>query len=872
VELYNGGSAPADLTGAYLTDETAQVVKWQFPELILQPGEYKLIRCAGDEAAEGDADFLLSRDGGTVLLSGKLGQPLSRVDYPTLGRDVSWALAEGDYSLCDAPTPGFENTESGYSAWLQAVGASRTGVVISEIMGANYTTLLSAKGQLCDWVELYNPSSESADLTGCFLSNDPHDRGKWQLPALTLAPGERKVILCAGNDASEGEANFSISRDGATVTLTGKSGNLLCSVQMPAMERDQVWALQEDGKYAESLPTPGLPNTESGRETYLKSTAPLGGLIISEVMPSNSLYYRQDDGKCYDWVELYNATQEPIDLSSYCLSNDPDRPELFRLPQRQLQPGAYLVVICSGDAVLTGGDIYAPFTLSRQESFLYLTGPDGFSDFLPIRDVPNSGSVGRVNGTGTYYFAKATPANANGTGVLFIAPTPTAVTAAGVYNDVKDLQVELTGESLRYTTDGSAPTQRSPAYEGPISLDKTTVVRFAAFPEGRIPSPVVTAPYIIGENHTLPVVSMATRHDDLFGGAGLYVNYTTEREIPCNITLFEENNSFSVDCGLKMYGHMGLTLPKKSFKINFRGQYGTDYLTYPVFGADGPQVYDSLVIRSGQDYPNTIFRDELFTSLCRQATDKVLAQRDKHVILYINGEYWGIYTIKEAFGETMYAENYGVTAESVTVQQAPVGTAADIFDIMTFCRQNDLSQKENYEHFASRMDVDSFIDWIIFEGYSSNTDINQNLRYFKSTETGDKWQFAYYDLDWAWYFKNGFVGLLSTEKQAQHITIGRAAFANKEFREKFLTRMAELKNGVLSNENVLKRIDHYVELLKPEVAREKERWGGSYAQWEKNVEKMRSYITQADHWARLEEQLERFVGLTAAEKKQFLGG
>ena len=53
---------------------------------------------------------------------------------------------------------------------------------------------------------------------------------------------------------------------------------------------------------------------------------------------------------------------------------------------------------------------------------------------------------------------------------------------------------------------------------------------------------------------------------------------------------------------------MGLTLPKKSFKINFRGRYGTDLLTYPVFGADGPQAYDSLVIRSGQDYTNTILR------------------------------------------------------------------------------------------------------------------------------------------------------------------------------------------------------------------------------------------------------------------------
>lgn len=872
VELWNRGDTQADLTGGYLTDDPGDIVKWQLPELILQPGDRVVIRCAGDEARAGEADFLLSRDGGTVLLSGKLGQPLSRVEYGVVGRDISWALTDGTYAPMEA-TPGFENSESGYHSWLKAVNASETNVVISEIMAGNYSTVLNAKGQLCDWVELYNPGTTAADLSGCYLSNDPDHRGKWRIEDLTLMPGEYTVILCSGTDASPGEASFGISRDGATVLLTGKAGNVLCSTTLPAMERDHVWALQ-NGSYAASIQaTPGLANTEANREAWLKNTKPTGALIISEVMPSNSVYYMQADGKCYDWVELYNASDETIQLSDYYLSNDPDRPQLFHLPQQELKPGQYLTVICSGDAPLTGSYIYAPFTLSRQQSFLYVTGPDGsFSDHMGIWDVPSGCSVGRSQGTGTYYFTKPTPAKANGTGVVFISPTPNAVTAAGVYNGVSSLSVELSGEAVRYTTDGSIPTARSKAYEGPISLTETTVLRFASFADGRIPSDVVTAAYIINENHTLPVVSMATTPSNLFSPTGLYEDYESEDEVPCNITLFEEGGGFTVDCGLKMYGHMGLTLPKKSFKINFRGQYGTDLLTYPVFGADGPQIYDSLVIRSGQDYTNTIFRDELFTSLCREASDSVLAQRDKHVILYINGEYWGIYTIKEAFGQTMYAENYGVTADSVTVQQAPVGTDSELFALVTYCRRNDLSVQENYEYFASRMDIDSLIDWMIFEAYGSNTDIAQNLRYFKSTENGDKWQFALYDLDWAWYFKDGFFGLLSPERAAQHITLGRAAFQNPEFRQKFFTRLAELKNGVLSNEHVLNRIDHYVQLLSPEVAREKVRWGGNYTAWEKNLEKMRSYITGRDHWAHLEEQLRRFVGMTDEEYNTYLGG
>jgi hypothetical protein len=574
-------------------------------------------------------------------------------------------------------------------------------------------------------------------------------------------------------------------------------------------------------------------------------------------------------------VELQNISDAPIDLSDYYLSDDPDFPRFFALPQQILEPGQRIIIICSGETELTGNYIYAPFTLSRKESWVYVTHADGsFSDFMRIFDVPYQGSVGRVTGkNGTYYFTEPTPGTENGTGVAFISGTPTILTADGVYNGVDSVSVEIAGPGeLRYTLDGSAPNAHSALYTGPITLKKTTVVRAGSFEEGKLPGDIVTAAYIINENHTLPVVSMATTPTNLFSPSGLYEDYTSENEVPCNITLFDENGGFSVDCGLKMYGHMGLTLPKKSFKINFRGRYGTDLLTYPVFGADGPQAYDSLVIRSGQDYTNTIFRDELFTSLCREVSDQVLAQRDKHCILYINGEYWGIYTIKEAFGETMYAENYGVSPSSVTVQQAPVGTDAEIFSLLGFCRQNDLSDPENYAYFASRINIDSFIDWIIFEGYSSNTDISQNLRYFKSTEMEDKWQFALYDLDWAWYFRDGFFGLLSPDKAAQHATLGRAAFQNKEFRAKFLTRMAQLKNGVLSNEHVLQRIDHYVALLAPEVAREKARWGGNYAQWEKNVEKMRSYITENDHWARLERQLTAYVGLTDTEKSTYLGG
>lgn len=871
VELYNQGKQEVDLTGAWLSDDPAEPVKWQLPQLVLQPGQYAVIRCAGDRAQEGDANFSLSRDGCTVSLTGVMGNCIHKVEVPLIGRDISYAMdTKGEFAPCDRPTPGFENTESGYSQWLRAVGAEQTQLVISEVLPANYSSPIS--GQLYDWVELYNPGSSAVDLTGYYLSDDADNRGKWQLPALTIEPGQYLVIPCAGTRAKEDQAPFSLSRDGCSALLTGPKGNVLCQADIPAMERDRSWSLHGDD-YTATLPTPGYANTESGRRQFLESGKPLGAVSVNEAMPANDSYMRQSDGGYHDWVELRNVSDKAIDLSQYFLTNDPDQPQLFQLPAKTLEPGQHLVVICCGQTALTGDGIYAPFTLSRDESWVYLYGPEGLSDVLHILDVPYGGSVGHADNAGTYYFTKPTPAATNGAGALFISDTPKALTQEGIYNDVSALSVELSGDDLRYTTDGSIPGHNSTVYTGPISLDKTTVLRFASFQDGKLPSDCVTAVYIINENHTLPVLSISTAPDNLFAADGLYEDYTTEREVRCNATLFEqEGGGFNVDCGLKMYGHMGLTLPKKSFKINFRGRYGLDYLSYPVYGEDGPQIYDSLVIRSGQDYPQTIFRDELFTSLCQQTSDSVLAQRDKHCILYLNGNYWGIYTIKEAFSETMYAENYGVDQSTVTMVQAPVATYTEIFSLLQYCKKNDLSVQENYEYFASRMNISSLIDWLIFEGYGSNSDIQQNLRYFKSTANGDKWQFAYYDLDWAWYFPNGFINVMSPEREWQHLPFGQEPFANAQFREQFFTRCAELKNGVLSNESVLARIDHYKKLLAPEVQREKARWGGSYGAWEKSIEKMRSYITENDHWGRMINQLRSFAGLTDAEYEKYFGG
>ena len=877
IELYNTGKKAVTLSGAFLSDDPEDRTKWMIPDMTVEAGQRIVIRCAGSMAEDYEANFALSRDGSTVILTGPYGNTIDQVVCPEMGKECSWALQEdGSYTEITRATPGYENTEAGYDAWMKTVGHVTPEIVISEVMTANRSTILSKNGTLCDWIEIYNPSGSPVNLAGIFLSNDTADRMKWALPDISLAAGGRLVIPCSGSNAPEGEADFSLPREGCTVMLSGSIGNVIDQIEVPRMDEDRSWALQSNGMFFEcDIPSPGYDNTEDGYLAFRSNQVINSELIISEVMPSNAKYMIQDDGEYYDWVEVKNVSNHDINLSGYTLSDDPDKLQKFILPNVVLEPDECYVIICSGNADLTTRKYtHAPFTISREEGWVYLSRVDetGCADFIRIYDAPYQASVGRRSGeNGTYYFTTPTPGTSNGTGVAFISATPQLLTPDGVYNNVESVIVELNGEgTIYYTTNGDYPDEHSREYTGPLKLTKTTALRFAAIESGKLVSDVVTAVYIINENHTLPVVSIVGVPSLLTEGGGIYQNYKYDREVRCNLKLFElDGNSFTIDAGVKMHGHTGLQAPKKSFKVNFRSRYGEEYLTYPVYGEEGPTVYDSLIVRAGQDYPTAIFRDELFGSLAREMSDKVLAQRDKWSILYVNGKYYGLYCIKEAWTELMYANNMGGSPDNVEIVQAPVGASHEIYELFKYCRTYDLSNDENYAYVASKVDIDSLIDWMIIEGYSTNGDVQQNLRYVRSKDTGWKWQFCLYDLDWSFYYHNAFKHVLSPHQDWQHLTLTRNIMKNAQFREKFLTRCSELMATTLSNEHVTERIDYYEALLDPEVPRERKRWNGNYKAWKEKVQYLRDFINIGeDGYDQMDSMINKlvdYIGLTDAE-------
>lgn len=877
VELTNTGSVIADLSGAYLSNDPVDPLKWQIPALTLAPGESAVIYCGSDPVSPQDAPFGLSKTGCAVILTSQLGNTLSLVECPALSVDHAWALAEdGIYQITQYPTPGFENTTDGYHAWENSLGIEQSQIVISEVMTSNRSAVLNTQGQLCDWVELTNLGDTSVTLDGAYLSDDPAQRGKWRINELTLAPGQSAVIPCVGQNAGENEASFALSGSGCSVILSGSLGNIISQLECPRLEDDRVWALQSDGFYLQTnTPTPGLANTAEDYQAYLESRTPLGPLAITEVMPSNNRYLLQSDGKYYDWVELTNISSQTIELSDYCLSNDPGNLSAFPLPRQKLAPGERTVIICSARSDLAGGYVHAPFTLSADECWVYLTDSAGqFSDYLRISQVPDGCSAGRqADNTGIVYFSQPTPAKTNADGFALMAQIPAATTPAGVYNGTAGLSVSLEGSgALHYTTDGSIPTQEDPIYTEPLNFDTTTILRVVSYEDGKLPSQPLTACYIINEDHTLPVLSLTADPDALFGTDGIYLqNLPNNGEIPCHLSLFEESGSFSVNCGLEMMATNTAYSGKKSMKVNFRGQYGQSVLGYPVFGAEGPSVFDSLCLQAGAEHSLTLFRDELFSELCFQLTDSVPACHYKFCALYINGKYHGIYSLKEDISPMLYAQQMEVSAADVTVAKDPGIWGSDLALLAEYCDSHDMSQPEHYDYLASRVDMDALMDWMILQGYCCNDSIATDLLFFRSPENGNLWTPGYFDLDKGFTSQTGFEGALADNQPYHYIRFTQAIAANPTAREEFLSRLSQALQGPLSNGNVMNVICGFEEALAPEILRERERWGGNDTTWQADVALLKAYLTRHDHRDLLIASLQKWMDLTDGEISAYFG-
>jgi len=632
--------------------------------------------------------------------------------------------------------------------------------------------------------------------------------------------------------------------------------------------------------------TLGYPNAQGGEENFL-AAQPHSDLRISEVMSSNSAYLKGPYGNTTDWVELYNSGRETIDLSQYCFS-DSSYLEKYPLPNKKLAPGKYIVILLSETGKrLKSGYSWLPFNLAASGDKLYLTKDGQITDFVVLPALSGNAVWGRPNGKLSFtQLSGATPGEGNA-GKAKISAAPTASIPQGSYEGVDAITVTLTAPgTIYYTTDCSVPTRSSRKYSGPIRLTDTTVLRVAAYERGSTRSQVVDLTYILNEGDNLSTVSLVTEPDNLWNyETGIYVmgpnagaknpyhgaNFWRNVEVAASATLFETDGTtgFSENCGLKIFGGFSRANGKKSLACMFRSKYGASSLDYALFGEAGIDNFQSFVLRAGgQDAYTSKIRDEMITSIASQYLG-LPVQRFRPVVLYLNGEYWGIYFIREKLTDQYVAGNFGVNADDVILADWTGGDCPQYVALQTYARNHDLSQEKHYQYICSQINIDNYIDYMITQMWIANTDLG-NVKFFKAPNM--RWHWALYDTDLSFRrVTHTSVTIMMTrniyKSDFRSATLLIRLMKNKTFKEHFLRRVAWVVNNVWTAEHVTQQVDALQALLQPDIKRECARWGGSVSKWESNLQALRNFADRRTAYFLAD--LQDYFGLSKAQMRAY---
>lgn len=806
----------------------AEGASYTLPGVSLKAGEYYVVYMYKD-------GFDITPDS-SARLTLMHGEYLCQ-SFVYINRSENCSYIVSDGSETKTPTPGYEN----------ALDPDK--LIITELMSEN--TLYPIDGALCDWIEIYNAGESELLLSDYWASDKPDNPYLSRLPEVTLKPGEYYVLSC------DRDLSFNLSKDGETVLLTRRDGVTSSSVTFPAFEKNYSYT-NDSG--ISSTPSPGYPNGREGMYSYISRRS---GLVINEVISSNSKY-KKYNADYYDIVEIYNGTGESVDLGQYYLSDKSKNLMRYKLPDTTLAPGGFELIYCTGDG---GSD--PDFGISSKGENIYLTREDGYvCDTLAVPELLHNMSYGRFEGKFAY-FETPTLGSANKAGFDAMTAIPSASFESGVYST--PISVTLNGEgSIYYTTDGTEPTATSKIYQGEsIIFSSTGTLRMYCKGAGMVRSKEVSLSFAIGTpDYSLPMIVIAVDNDAVFGTNGVY-NTSKKTEIPARATyLVDGKEEFSVGCGIKLFGGMTVYYKKKSFQLKFRGKYGASTLDYKVFDDLETDSFNSLVLRAGgQSLLNRMFNDEFGTSLAATSGNMptLLVQSYKPVNLYINDQYMGVYFMREKINEDFVASHLGVSPESVTVIDYMTSVKygkddAGWKELWSFVDANDLSLSENYEYIKEKVDINSLIDFYIMQMWANNTDTG-NVRVCRSTEGDGKWRFILFDLDLGFgTAASGASTYLDSYayKSRPYNAMFYKLLKNDEFYNYFNERFEFHLSTTLSVENVIARTDFIKGQLAGDMPYEIARWKDENSNYIQSVSQWNTSVNTLKTRRATETYIERF--------------
>lgn len=611
-----------------------------------------------------------------------------------------------------------------------------------------------------------------------------------------------------------------------------------------------------------------------------------GQVMINEYSCSNANGPTDVFGLREDWVELYNSGGSAYDLSGYFLSDNDGNLQKWEIPAGASVPAnGYIKIFFSGRGILSGGELHPGFTLTQtKHEQIILTAPSGnvIDSLTMLYMTQKDHSYGRTtSGASTWsLFTTPTPGAANTAASLYYTPTPVMSVQAGFYTSSQSVTITTTDASatIYYTTDGTTPTTGSTVYSGPVNITSTTVLRARCFSStpNTPASFTETNTYFINSPHTVPVISVCG--DEITDFLNDVAPGAFSNNFDGAFEFFDAAGAF-IDEGDGYYnkhGNDSWAYDQRGFDFVMRDEYGRNYaIQHQIFSEKSRDEYQKLILKAAanDNYPasgGAHIRDAYVHTISAIGDLRLDERTSAFAVIYVDGEYWGLYDVREKVDDhdfTSYYYNQGkyeiefIKTWGGTWAEYGDPAMTEWNDIYNYIITNDMSIQANYEYVKTKYNVGSLIDYVVLNSFVVTSDwLNWNTAWWKGNNpAGDKktWRYALWDNDATFGHYINYTGVPSTAPDADpcnvetlsggsdpegHITILNALMANAEFQQEYITRYADLSNGVFSCPQMHAILDSMVAVMTPEMAGQTTKWGGTVAGWQANVQTLKDYI------------------------------
>ncbi len=686
-------------------------------------------------------------------------------------------------------------------------------------------------------------------------------------------------------------------------------------------------------------------------------------IYINEFMASNSTVISDPDFNEYsDWIEIYNYGDSDINIRGCFISDDYSEPAKWEIYDNVvIGAKQYLIIWCDNhDTIL--GSIHTSFKLSNEgEEIGLYSGDISIIDTVSFTSQKTDISSGRnpVLHASWVFYDEPTPGDANSSTGYIVAAVPVVSLEEGFYENDQKLYIlsEDALATVRFTLNGTDPTEDSEVFPDTLLLTdrtsepnvyseirtnrdpfpwlpdwvppsgnvfKATIVKLRSFEEGKIASDIVAKTYFIKEgmktHYTLPVISIVTDPDNLFDDtAGIYVpgvchvdgnsstgNYFRDWEREVHMSYFEPDGTigFAQNVGVRIQGGTSPASPQKAFHVIARNIYDDNRINYPIFKetkghARNINEYKRFIIRAwGSTILSAMFNDACAHRLMEESYLDL--QSYQPVILFINGEYWGIHELREANKSNWYFEvHHNVNTDDPGIDllyhwdnrtqyitEVNEGDAVHWNNLTAYIRSHDLSTGECYDYIKTQLDIDNFIDYMVHSMYLGKWDWpGNNEATWRPRISEGRWRYITYDMETGFGVATGLDNSLAflgpQFNMFDHVLTGtdiplfeyygphlifKELVKNDTFVKSFVANMEEKLQNEFSVTATTSILDEMVSQIEPYMQEHWDRWpyeSGITTNWYGSVDGIRDYMERRP--AYLKAHLEEF-------KSKYLSG